>query len=164
MRWLASGKELLATGIEAGHGVRNYLIDVQNGNSKIITPEGVAGAFPSPDARSTAVIGPDGKWGIWPLDGSGLRLIPDWTRSTTSQTGRRRGDRCMPWRDARSATADVLKVNIETGKMEPWKTFGRGRREGVTSTGGPLLSSDGSAYAYVYSQVLSQAYVVKGLQ
>jgi hypothetical protein len=34
----------------------------------------------------------------------------------------------------------------------------------VASVGGPRFSSDGSSYAYVYSQVLSQAYVVKGLQ
>ena len=48
--------------------------------------------------------------------------------------------------------------------MELWKTFGTGSRVGVTGVGGPRLSSDGTAYAYVYSQALSEAYVVKGLK
>jgi len=55
-------------------------------------------------------------------------------------------------------------VNITTGKMEFWKTFGANLPAGVANVGGPRFSSDGSAYAYVYSRVLSQAYVVKGLK
>ncbi len=75
-RFLPDGKRLLAAGIEAGHGARDYLIDVSSGDSKPITPEGIAGTQLSPDGSSTAVLGPDGKLGIWPLDGSGLRPIP----------------------------------------------------------------------------------------
>ena len=101
---MPDGKQLLASGIEAGHGVRDYLIDLSNGNAKPITPEGTAGVRLSPDGRSIAVIGPDGKWGIWPLDGSGLRPVPgldskyyvsDWSPDGTSlyvlssQTSRR---------------------------------------------------------------------------
>ncbi len=76
VRWLPDGKQLLASGIEAGHGARDYLIDVSTGDSKPVTPEGISGVRLSPDGRSTAVQGADGKWGIWPLDGSGIRLIP----------------------------------------------------------------------------------------
>ena len=48
--------------------------------------------------------------------------------------------------------------------MEPWKTFGVGAGAGVTETGAPIFSPDGSAYAYVYVQNLSNAYVVTGLK
>ena len=34
VRWLPDGKRVLATGIEAGHGARDYLIDLTNGDSK----------------------------------------------------------------------------------------------------------------------------------
>ncbi len=165
VRYLPDGKQLVASGIEAGHGVRNYLIDVSNGNSKPITPEGTAGVRLSPDGRNVAVIGPDRKWGIWPLDGSGLRPVPgldskyyisDWSPdgqylyALSSQR--------------REGAAQVYRVNITTGKMEFWKTFGANLPAGVANVGGPRFSSDGSAYAYVYSRVLSQAYVVKGLK
>jgi hypothetical protein len=61
-------------------------------------------------------------------------------------------------------TAQVFKVNTATGKMEPWKTFGADAGSGVSSVGGLRFSRDGSAYAYVYSRVLSEAYVVTGLK
>ena len=60
--------------------------------------------------------------------------------------------------------AKVYRVNIATGKMELWRTFGAEAGTGVTQVGAPRFSSDGSAYAYVYSQVLSEAYVVTGLK
>ena len=165
VRFLPDGKQLLASGIEAGHGVRDYLIDVSNGNAKPITPEGTAGVRLSPDGRSIAVIGPDRKWGIWPLGGGDLRPVPgldsrynvaDWSPdgqylyALSSQR--------------REGAAQVYRVNITTGKMEFWKTFGANLPAGVANVGGPRFSSDGSAYAYVYSRILSQAYVVKGLK
>ena len=165
VRYLPDGKQLLASGIEAGHGMRDYLIDLSNGNAKPITPEGVEGTTLSPDGRRAAVLGPDGKWGIWPLDGGGLRPIPQldskyavtgWTPDGTSLY--------VVSNHLRDKTAKVYRVNLDSGKMEFWKTFGESIPVGVTQVGGPNLSSDGSAYAYVYGQALSQAYVVKGLK
>jgi Tol biopolymer transport system component len=165
VRYLSDGKQLLASGIETGHGARDYLIDVNTGIAKPITPEGVAGTPLSPDGRSVAVLGPDGKWGVWPLDGSGLRLIPGldskyyvsgWTpdgASVYALSGHQS-----------EKTAKVYRVNVETGKMEYWKTFGGDIPVGGTGVGGPRFSSDGSAYAYTYSQALSVAYVVRGLK
>src|SRR5271155_5545483 len=74
--WLPDSKHLLADGIEAGHAARDYLIDLSTGDSKPVTPEGIAWVNLSPDGKSTAVRGSDGKWGVWPLDGSALRPIP----------------------------------------------------------------------------------------
>ena len=165
VRWLRDGKRVLAVGIETGHGARDYLIDVSTGDSKPITPEGVFGRQLSPDDSSTAVLGPDGKWGIWPLDGGGIRPVPgldtNYYVTGWSPDGRslyvvstHRGDNAMK----------VYQVNTGTGKMEFWKTFGTEVAATGAGTGGLLLSSDGTAYAYVYSRTLSQAYVVTGLK
>jgi eukaryotic-like serine/threonine-protein kinase len=165
VRYLPDGKQLVASGIEAGHGVRDYLIDLSNGNAKPITPEGTAGVRLSPDGRNVAVIGPDGKWGVWPLDGSGLRPVPgldskynvsDWSPDGT----------CLyvVSSQSREGAAKVFRVNAVTGKMDFWKTFGENLTAGVAGVGGPRFSSDGGSYAYVYSRALSQAYAVKGLQ
>ncbi len=76
IRYLPDGKHLLAVGIEAGHGGRDYLIDVRSGDSKPITPEGTTGVHLSPDGRSTLVIDSEGKWGVWSLDGNSIQPIP----------------------------------------------------------------------------------------
>ena len=163
--YLPDGKQLLAIGFEPGHGVRDYLIDVSNGTSKAVTPEGTAGAALSADGRNVIVISPDGKSGVWPLDGSGLRVIPglDQTR------------RVVGWApDGASVyvrstlgldrTAKVERVDLATGKSEPWKTFGAADAAGVNRVGSIQISSNSDGYVYMYSQVLSQAYVVKGLK
>ncbi len=165
VRWLPDGKRLLASGIEAGHGARDYLIDLNTGDAKPITPEGLAGVHLSPDGRSTAVLGPNGKWGIWPIDGGDLRpiagldsnyLVIGWAPDgqavyATSTRGNER-------------TAKAYRVNITTGKMDLWRDFGAAVAVGVGEIGAPHLSNHSPAYAYVYARTLSQAYVVAGLK
>jgi Tol biopolymer transport system component len=167
VRWLAGSKELLASGIEPGHGVRDYVIELSSGNSKAITPEGVAGVLPSPDGRSTVVQGPDGKWGLWPLngDGSGLRLIPglDVNYRVTGWSPDGESVYAVLIR-LREKTRNIYQVNKVTGKMELWRTFGDGLAVGGLSMGGSYLSGDGGAYAYLYVQTLSQLYVVRGMK
>jgi eukaryotic-like serine/threonine-protein kinase len=165
VRWLEGGKQLLASGIEAGHGARDYLIDVSNGDAKAITPEGVSGVHRSPDGRSTAVLGPDGRWGIWPLDGSGLRLIPGldsnyrvigWSPDGGSVYAASPGQR--------DKKGTVYRVDTVTGKMEIWKTFGEGLVAGALTVDDSYMMGEGGAYAYLYVQTLSQVYVVRGMK
>jgi len=165
VQYLPDGKHLLAFGIEPGHGARDYLIDVSDGIAKPITPEGISGTLVSPDGRNVVVLGPDGKFGIWPLDGSGMGMIPGldskyhvtgWAPDGTSVY--------VIASHRREKTVDVSRVNVTTGKMEFWKTFGKELAAGVRMASAPRFSSDGSAYAYVYFQELSEAYVVKGLK
>ncbi len=168
VRYLPDGKQLLAIGIEPGHGARNYLIDVASGDSKAITPEGISGVLLSPDGRNVVMQGSDGKWGIGPIDvngeGSAMHAIPDldshyrvigWTPDGNSvyAVESHRRDR----------TVKVYRVNIATGKMELWKVFGETLPMSA-SAGRPIFSADGSAYAFQYSLAMSEAYVVKGLR
>jgi Tol biopolymer transport system component len=163
VRYLPDGKRLLATGIEPGHGVRDYLIDVASGDSKPITPEGIAGTTVSVDGRRTAVRTPEGKWGVWPLEGGGLQLVPEldgkwvvvgWSPDGTSLYA------IASHKQVRATS--LYRVDVATGKMEPWKSFGTELGAGANA-GSPHFSSDGSAYAYLYFQDLTVAYVVRGL-
>jgi eukaryotic-like serine/threonine-protein kinase len=165
VRFLPDGKQLLAGGIEAGHGAREYLVDVSTGTAKPITPEGVSGTVPSPDGHSVAVRGPDGKVGIWPMDGSSMRPIPGldakyhvagWTQDGASLY--------VLASQRHPGAAKIYRVNIATGNMEFWKSFGDALPAGGANVNRPQFSSDGSAYAYIYSQTLSEAYLVKGLK
>ncbi|MGA7969920.1 MAG: protein kinase [Terriglobales bacterium] len=165
VRYLPDGKHVVATGIAPGHGLRDYLIDVNSGESKPVTPEGMVGPNVSPDGRSVAVQDQDGKWGIWPLDGSGLKLVPGldakwgvhgWSPDGASLyvVASHRTDR----------TAQLYRVDIASGKMEFWKAFGADLPAGVTGASSPRFSTDMSAYAYMHYQTISVGYVVRGLK
>src|SRR5580658_55564 len=164
VRWLAGGKELLASGFESGHGARDYLIEVSNGKSKAITPEGVVGVIPAPDGRSTAVQDSDGKWGIWSLDGS-LRPIQGLDSSYRVCGWSQDGASVLALPAHQSGrTGSVYLVNTVTGKVELLKTFGEGLAAGTMSMGGSYMLGNGGAYAYRYMQTLSQVYVVRGMK
>jgi Tol biopolymer transport system component/predicted Ser/Thr protein kinase len=163
--YLPDGKHLLAVGIEAGHGARDYLIDANTGDSKPITPEGTVGLHVSPDGRSVAVRGPDGKWGVRPLDGSGMRLVPGLDSKWVVHDWSPDGASLYADESHRNEKAEKLyRVNVATGKIEFWKTFGTDLPAGETDAGPPHFSSDGSAYAYMHYQDLSVGYVVRGLK
>ena len=73
VRYLPDGKRLLAWGIEPGHGERDYLIDVASGDfeADYAGRELRARLFPRTGAGRRC-SGPDGKWGVWPLEGGGI--------------------------------------------------------------------------------------------
>jgi len=165
-RFLPDGKHLIAAGIEAGHARRDYLIDLSSGDSKPITPEGIGSVLVSPDGKSLAVRKSDGQRGIWSLENSQFQPVSGldpksyvigWTEDGSSLY-------VVPNRSNRPGPVAVSRLNIKTGKIEPWKTFGGDFGAGITSIAAPHLSADGNSYAYIYIRVLSEAYVVKGLK
>ena len=164
-RFLPDGKHLLASGIETGHGSRDYLIDVSSGEAKPVTPEGFSGTRISPNGASVPVLGPDGKWGIWPLAGGEIRPVPG-LDSNYLVNGWSPDSKLLYAASTRAVenTPKVYQVDPVTGKMQLWKTFGTD----IVATGAkiapPRFADDGSAYAYIYIQLLSQGYVVTGLK
>jgi eukaryotic-like serine/threonine-protein kinase len=165
-RFFPDGKRFLAYGIEAGHGGRDYVIDLSSGDSKPVTPEGIAGTQVSPDGKSVAVRGPEGKRGIWSLEGNTFRPIPGLESRYTIIGWTADGESVYVADSKRllAKAAQISRVNIQTGKTEPWKTFGEQTSAGVSTVAAPRLSADGSGYAYLYVRVLSEAYVVTGLK
>jgi Tol biopolymer transport system component len=163
--YMPDGKHLLAMGIEQGHGARDYIIDLDSGNSAALTPEGVVGLVLSPDGRSIAVDSADGKIGIWMIGGNAVRPIPDLASPQQPIAWTPDGQSLYVFSRAIARTqAEVDRVDIATGKKEFWKIFGTQLQAGVESVGPPRFSSDMSAYAYIYSTTLSEAYVVKGFR
>jgi Tol biopolymer transport system component len=164
-QFLPDGTRLLADGIEPGHGARAFLIDLKSGDSKAITPEGTTGTLVSPDGTKVIMRGPDGQIGVWKLGGNALNLIPGldpkylitgWLPDNTTVYA--------TLSRFEQKTSRIDKVNTETGKTEFWREFGTGLSAGISHVVAPRFSRDGSAYAYVYVRLLSQAYVARGLR
>jgi Tol biopolymer transport system component len=165
IRFLPDGKQLLALGVEPGHGVRDYLIDIATGASRAITPEGVRGVALSPDATATVVMTAAGTREIWPLNGGAPRPIPGVVpgESIGGWTADGKALYVVSQHPA-SGTPGVYIVSLGDGKRTFWKTSSQMGTAGVSGPGFWSIARDGKSYVYVYSRQLATAYVVTGMR
>ncbi|MBV9339433.1 MAG: hypothetical protein JO159_00920, partial [Acidobacteria bacterium] len=162
--WFPDGKRFLLSGNEAGHGPRLYVQDLARGDQQAITPEGVdVLTFSlSPSGQRVAAVGPDGRAYFYPIPmgepvpikGLGYGEVPvGWTPDSRGLYVYRPSD--LP--------AKVYRVNIADGQKTLWKQLMPPDPAGVEYVGPILPAPDGKAYVYGYRRMLSDLYVVDGL-
>ena len=159
------GKRVLMAGTEANHGLRLYVQDLDADKIEAVTPEGTNGfSFAlSPDGRSIAAVGPDDKAYLFPVpSGDPLPIkglqpgeVPvAWTADGRSLYIYRGGE--LP--------AKVYRLELATGNRVLWKQLMPPDPAGVEFVGPVLPTPDGKSYVYGYRRLLSDLYLVEGLQ
>jgi Tol biopolymer transport system component len=166
-RWFPDGKRILLEGHEVGHGVRLYVQDLAGGGPKPITSEGVrlfSGGELSHDGRRVAAIGPDQKAYVYPTDGGGEPTsIPGWG-DNDEPCGWTEDDHGLYVYAHGELPAKVVRLDLATGKREPWREVLPTDAAGVVTIVPLLFTPDGRSYVYSYPRILSQLYVGEGLQ
>jgi Tol biopolymer transport system component len=164
--WFPGDKELLMSGGEAGHSNRMYRVSVETGAVRAVTAEGVTpvpyGQIISPDGRSVLAFGPDGQPGIYSTDKGERKAI----------AGVEAGEQPFGWTpDGASiyvyrptVPSRVFRVQLSSGKRTLWKELSPADPVGVFFIRPPHIANDGKSYAYNYSRILSDLYVVDGLK
>jgi eukaryotic-like serine/threonine-protein kinase len=164
-RWFPDGKRLLFSADEPGKGVRLYVQDVSGSPAKAITNEGVNGSLIaiSPDGKQVAMVGTDQKPSLLTVDSGEIRPIP----------GLDAGEAPIAWTsDGRSlfvyrlgeVPATVNKLDLATGRKQPWKQLVPPDVSGVTDISSVLITPDGNNYVYEYGRTLSDLYLVNDLK
>ena len=163
--WFPDGKRILLAGTEADHGLRLYVQDIEADKIAAVTPEGTNGlSFAlSPDGSAVAAVGPDDKAYIYPIPSGDPRLIKGmepgevpvgWSTDARSLYAYRGGD--LP--------AKVYRVDLGSSARTLWKQLMPPDPAGVEFVGPVLPTPDGKAYVYGYRRLLSDLYLVEGLQ
>ena len=164
-KWFPDGKRVLLAGNEAEHGLRLYVQDIDADKITPVTPEGTNGlSFAlSPDGSAVAAVGPDDKGYLFPVPSGDPRPIKgmeagevpvEWSSDGHSLYVYRGGD--LP--------AKVYRVDLATGARTLWKQLMPPDPAGVEFVGPVLPAPDGKAYVYGYRRLLSDLYLVEGLQ
>ena len=164
-RWFPDGKRILFSGNEPEHGVRLYVQDVDNGQPKAISPEGVhATAFAvSPDGQSIAAIGPDQLGYLYRAAGGEAQPI----------RGLKAGEQPIAWaQDGHSLyiyrpgelPARIYRLDLATGQKTLLKQLMPNDPAGVETIGPILFTPDGKTCVYGYHRTLSDLYLVEGLK
>jgi Tol biopolymer transport system component len=161
--WLPDSKSIVYAAAEGGRAPRSYLLNIQGGTPKPITPEGTFGGLVTPDGKSLlAVDGKRQRW-LYPLAGGepqSFKVVPTPEERTMQFTA----DGKSVLLRTRTIPVKITRVDIATGKREPWKEIVPADPAGVQSIPSVRFSADGKSYAYSIGRILSDLYVVDGLK
>ena len=161
--WMPDSKSIVYSAAESGHAPRTYLLDIQGGAPRAITPEGTNGGLITPDGKYLlAVDGKRQRW-LYPIAGgepNRLNIVPE---PNERVMGFSADGKSLLLR-TRTIPVEVSRVDIATGRRESWKEIAPADPAGVQSIPTLKFSADGKSYAYSIGRTLSDLYVVDGLQ
>jgi len=160
--WLPNGKGIVFVGREKGRPMRTFVQDLDGGQPRPVTPEGVTGNAVSPDGKLLLGRDTSEKKALYPLDGGEPRTVP----------GLEDEDKLIRWTDSadsvfiyrdRERPIRIYKLNLSTGRKELVKEILPKDPAGLLGTVTVLMTPDGKGYVYAFTRRLSDLYLVKGL-
>ncbi len=158
--WFPDGKRLLLVGAAPGKGARMYVVDFPDGKPRPIAPEGHVGRWVSPDGKSIAGQGPDGRCALYPVDGGTPQPRPCFS----GQPLRWAADGRTLFVREGQVPARIYRLDLATGRKELWKEIRPSDPAGTYRMDSLLITPDGKTYAYTYRRVLSDLYMIEGLK
>ena len=161
--WMSDGKSIVYSSNDPGHGPRTYLLDVQGGNPRVLTPEGTIGAFATPDGKALLCIDDQRQHWLYPITGGHPQKLDFVLNPNERVLGFFPDGKSLRVRTS-SVPVQIARVDIATGRREPWKEIAPADPAGVESVPSIRFSSDGKSYAYSVGRILSDLYAVDGLR
>jgi Tol biopolymer transport system component len=163
--FLSDGKRFVFSAQEKGHGPRVHVQDLEGGQPRPLSPEGVW------IRNSTNPLSPDGKYVLGVRRGAKASVYPLEGGEPRPVAGLETGDWPIQWSEdgrflfvhQRSGNpSKVWLLDPASGKKQPWLEIKSG--EPVTAIPVLLLTRDGKSYVYGAQRVLSELYLVEGLK
>jgi Tol biopolymer transport system component len=162
--WMPDSRQVLFEAREHGHEWRTYTQDLETGEIRAVTPEGVGGHVVSPDGRFIAAAKPDQPFALYPLDGGPPRGIP----------GMGPDDEPVRWnRDGRALfvvrrkqwNATLFRVEIPSGQRQLLREFRPADPAGIIGFADfVLVDADARSYVYSFNRVVGQLVLAEGLR
>ena len=158
------GRRILISGREPDGPPGLYVQDLSGGKPRRVA-NGLAATAPShpisPDGKTVAAYDRTRSLVLFPVDGGSPRPLPGWTQ----------GDSLVRWADGEAlfitrgvVPSEVFRVDVRTGRREPWRTVVPRDPAGVRNMRPVVLSADGKSLVYACNRVLSDLYIVEGLK
>jgi dipeptidyl aminopeptidase/acylaminoacyl peptidase len=176
--WFPDGRRIIVVGNEAGRPRRLFIQEVPDGLPRALTPEGVtlprrggrmtAASMVSPDGRFVAALisgGPSPRYAFFPTAGGPAIPIPGLGENDEPLRWSGDGKFLFVWGGWGTALpVRVERLDLRTGRKQPWKELRPPDSTGVIGIGDVLLAPDGGVYFYGYVRILSKLFIVEGLR
>jgi dipeptidyl aminopeptidase/acylaminoacyl peptidase len=175
------GRRLYVNAREGEGGVRVHVLGLNGEGPRAVTPVGFganANAV-SPDGKELVVSDGQGRFFLAPVDGGDLRPLAvdepaHWTLDKKASSMHWSADgryiyvanvsRDLPIGIERPTPLRIDRIDVRTGRLEPWRRIEIADPAGVTGTVSFLMTPDQKAYAYSYGRILCALYLVEGLR
>jgi hypothetical protein len=165
-RWLPDGKRVMFPGARGDEGFRVWVLDVDGGAARPITPTGIRTYFGgnpvSPDGRWIATADAGERLALYPVDGGEPRPVAGDTRG--KQVIRFSGDgRALYLFAHGEVPARVVRHDLETGEETPWRELVPRDAAGITHVCPVVIAADGQSYAYSFVRHMSELFLLRGV-
>ena len=161
--FLPDGERLIVRAVESGHAAKLYVMDLQGGRPTPLTPEGIFWWTVSPDGSTIAARAATTPIRLYPVDGSASRDISGFSALEVPIGWIRDGLLVTRPDDPRSPFGEVYRVDVTTGRTEPWKNILPRDRSGIMGLGMFRATPDGRTQVHTWFKALSNLYVAEGL-
>jgi Tol biopolymer transport system component len=161
VKWFPDGEHLLVAGRTSGRKFRDYVVPLEGGDPRPVTPEGISESVISPDGKSVLNLSEEGGLSIYPVGGGAPRRVVKAVSGAPMQWSDD-GKSVYLWHEGQFSRVD--KLDLATGRTELWKEFRSNDPTGVVTVQPLFVAPDGKSYVYTYVRVLSDLYIVEGLK
>jgi Tol biopolymer transport system component len=165
--WFPDGKRVLCACAEPNHLTRNYVVDVQTGEARPLTPEGTFGSQISPDGTWIIVTDLGNKQALWPVvDGAPRPLSALGSgEQAFGWTGDGKGLYFTTSKPEDAWPRKIYVLDLATGKKSFWKGIAPSDPTGAGGIGPiPSIAADGKSYVYSYARAQSELELMEGLK
>jgi hypothetical protein len=163
--WASDNRRLVVRASESDHPLRFWVQDIASGSPRAVTPEGINGLFVTVN-HSDYVSARDQTSAVrlYPIDGGEPKPITGVTETDEVIGGSTDSDVVYVLPDASAIPEQIVKLNIATGRRQPFVTVSPTDPAGIVSLSRPIFSGDGKQYIYTQVRGLSVLYVATGLK
>lgn len=159
--WFPDGKSVLFCGHESGKASRCYAQDVSGGPPRPVTPEATTNGLVSPDGLQILYSTSAGTFFLQGVQGGTARQVPGLTAHDDVIRWSANGRSLFVF-DVATMPFRFEQLDLASGRRVLVREVAPADRAGVISGGRGTMTVDARAYAYGYSRMTSQLFVVEG--
>jgi eukaryotic-like serine/threonine-protein kinase len=165
-QFFPDSKRLLFNGHEPGHASRMYVVSLDGGQPRPISPEGFAlenySHSVSPDGKRAAAITANGL-ALIPVDGGSPQPVPGSLPDELPLRWAKGGNALFVGQRGETACS-VSILDLQTGARTAWKTVRPSDVAGVVGVACPRIAADEEHYVFGYRRILSDLFLVEHLK
>jgi WD40 repeat protein len=162
--WTADGN-LVVRASEGDRPIRFWTQDITGGQPRAITPEGVDGRFVTvKNADYVCARDAKEKFQLFPITAGTPRAVPGLSSKDAVVGGSPSSNVLYVMPENWELTAEVWKVNIDSGTRSPFFKIGPSDTAGVIGVSPPKVVADGRRYLYVQVREFSVLYEAAGVK